>query len=70
MKDKEEFNKPAKTIHEGNPVDDTMRSSSEKLVGSGTTAEREAAKLREQREELSQRPGPRDTDTEQRVGPN
>jgi hypothetical protein len=70
MKDKEQFNTPAKTSHQADPAATTVQNPSEKLVGSGTTAEREAAKLRKVRDELSQRPGPRDTDTEQRVGPN
>lgn len=67
--DHDEFiNKPAETIPEADPVTGTVRNPSDKLIASATDAEREAAKLREQRGNLEQRPGPADTSARTTVG--
>lgn len=60
--------KPAETQHEADPVTGTVQNPSDKLAASATEAEREAARLREERDRLSRRPGPADTGARTTVG--
>jgi hypothetical protein len=56
-----ENDKTAQTIPEADPVTGTIKNPAKKSADSIPHAQREAAKLHEERDKLSARPGPADT---------
>jgi hypothetical protein len=56
-----ENDKTAQTIPGANPVTGTIKNPAKKPADSIPHAQREAAKLHEERDKLSERPGPADT---------